>query len=67
MTQDRSDTDEHTESPLLLVKLTGYKLLNMLVISAFGIAKAILTYQGLSAVPTTLDWILGVVLTIMCV
>ncbi|KAK7685849.1 hypothetical protein QCA50_011195 [Cerrena zonata] len=37
----------------------------MLVISAFGIAKAILTYQGLSAVPTTLDWILGVVLTII--
>ena len=50
---------------MLLVKLTGYKLLNMLVISAFGVAKAVLTYQGLSAAPTTLDWILGVVLTIV--
>lgn len=37
------------------------------LISAFGIAKAILTYQGLSAAPTTLDWLMGVVLTVVWV
>ncbi|KAH9985921.1 hypothetical protein BJV77DRAFT_1071211 [Russula vinacea] len=41
--------------PPLGVKLTGYRLLNMSVVFVFGITKAILTYMGQSAVPTTLD------------
>ena len=46
------------------VKLTGYRLLNMATIFTFGMVKAILTYLGQSAAPTTIDWIAGVVLTI---
>ncbi|KAI0062472.1 hypothetical protein BV25DRAFT_1825470 [Artomyces pyxidatus] len=47
--------------PLLLIKVTGFRLLNTVVIFAFGVPKAVLTYKGQSAVPTTLDWILGIV------
>jgi hypothetical protein len=32
--------------PLLGVKLTGYRLLNMTTVFSFGIIKAILTYNG---------------------
>ncbi|KAI0049531.1 hypothetical protein FA95DRAFT_1604342 [Auriscalpium vulgare] len=48
------------ERPLLLIKITGFRLLNTAVIIAFGLAKAVLSYRGESAVPTTLDWVLGV-------
>ena len=51
--------------PPLGVKLTGYRLLNMSVVFIFGMAKAILTYMGRSAVPTTLDWIGGAFLAVM--
>lgn len=56
-----------SERPILLVKLTGYRLLNMAVLVAFGTAKAILSYMGKSVAPTVLDWILGVALSIMFV
>jgi len=46
----------------LLVKLTGYRLLNMLALITFGLAKSILSYEGYSVAPNTLDWVLGVVL-----
>ena len=49
--------------PPLGVKLTGYRLLNMSVIFAFGTSKAILTYMGRSAMPTTLEFIGGTLLT----
>jgi len=45
--------------PPLRVKLTGYRLLNMNAVFTFGMTKAILTYMGRSAMPTTLDWIGG--------
>ena len=51
--------------PPLRVKLTGYRLLNMSVVFTFGVAKAILTYMGESAMPTTLDWIGGAFLAVM--
>ena len=52
------------EQPPLGVKLTGYRLLNMGVVFAFGLTKAILTYMGQSAVPTTLDWVSGAFLAV---
>jgi len=51
--------------PPLGVKLTGYRLLNMSVVFTFGMAKAILTYMGRSAMPTTLDWIGGALLAVI--
>lgn len=53
------------KQPPLLIALTAYRLLNTIVIISFGTAKAVLTAQGKSAVPTVLDWMLGVVLTIV--
>lgn len=52
------------EHPPLGVKLTGYRLLNMGVVFVFGLTKAILTYMGQSAVPTTLDWVSGALLAV---
>jgi hypothetical protein len=52
-------------APPLGVKLTVYRLLNMSVVSVFGITKAILTYMGQSVAPTTLDWIAGALLGTM--
>ncbi|KAI0061114.1 hypothetical protein BV25DRAFT_1917087 [Artomyces pyxidatus] len=44
----------------LMVKLTLYRLLNIGVMAAFGVPKAIASYRGESAVPTTLDRVSGV-------
>jgi len=52
------------EQPPLGVKLTGYRLLNMGVVFVFGLTKAVLTYMGQSAVPTTLDWVSGALLAV---
>ena len=49
-------------APPLGVKLTVYRLLNMTTMISFCFAKGILTYKGLSTVPTTLDWVSGGVL-----
>jgi len=56
---------EEGPSPPLGVKLTGYRLLNIVLIFSIGVAKAVLTYQGKSTAPTTLDWVLGVLLAII--
>jgi hypothetical protein len=50
-------------APPLLVKLTGYRILNMVLIATFVVAKAILTYEGRPSA-TVLDWLLGGVITI---
>jgi hypothetical protein len=62
-----SQISQNEPRPPLLVKLTGYRLLNILVITVFVTWKAVLSYQGQSLVPTTLDWITGGVLTLGCV
>ncbi|KAH9060680.1 hypothetical protein EDB87DRAFT_1614773 [Lactarius vividus] len=51
--------------PPLGVKITGYRLLNMMTVFSFGSAKAILTYMGQSAAPTTLDWVAGTLLAVL--
>lgn len=51
--------------PPLGVKLTRYKLVNMMMMFAFCITKGILTYEGQSTMPTMLDWISGGVLAVV--
>ncbi|KAK7688151.1 hypothetical protein QCA50_008521 [Cerrena zonata] len=60
---ESNDTTRSSPS-VTKVKLTGYRLLNMAVIFTFGMVKAVLTYLGQSAAPTTIDWVAGVVLTL---
>jgi hypothetical protein len=49
-------------SPPLGVKLTFYRLVNMMTIFFIGIVKGSLSYQGKSTAPTTLDWVGGALL-----
>ena len=55
------------DPPLLLVKVTGYRLLNVAVITIVVTWKAVLSYQGQSVASTTLDWIGGGILALGCV
>jgi hypothetical protein len=41
------------------VKLTAYRLLNVVVILAFGLAKYILSLDGQSIAPAGLEWVAG--------
>ena len=59
--------DNQQDIPPLGVKLTGYRLLNISVILAFGISKAVFAYRGQSVVPTTLEWVAGTFLALMWV
>ncbi|KIM74306.1 hypothetical protein PILCRDRAFT_828375 [Piloderma croceum F 1598] len=59
-------TSEHEPPSLLLVKVTGYRLLNILVITIVVAWKAVLSYQGQLVAPTTLDWIGGGILALGC-
>ena len=57
--------DMDATPPPLGVKLTGYRLVFMATVSAFGTIKTILTYMGQSIAPTTLDWVAGTLLTVV--
>ncbi|KAI0045593.1 hypothetical protein FA95DRAFT_116155 [Auriscalpium vulgare] len=46
--------------PLLLIKVTGIRVLSIALIAACGISKAILFYQGQSTVPTAFELVSGV-------
>ena len=46
------------------VKITGYRLLNILIVLALGTVKLGMTLRGYSLVPTALDWITGVLFAI---
>ncbi|KDR80015.1 hypothetical protein GALMADRAFT_222932 [Galerina marginata CBS 339.88] len=46
-------------------KVTPYRLLFLSTTIALGTAKAILTYQGKAMISTTLEWIAGVVLSLL--
>ncbi|KAI0247203.1 hypothetical protein BJV78DRAFT_952521 [Lactifluus subvellereus] len=60
---DDLEENEVDAPPPLGVKLTGYRLLNLAVLLAFGVAKFVLSLQGQSVAPTGLDWIAGSMLT----
>jgi len=50
--------------PPLLIKLTGYRILNVVLIMAFVAVKAVLAYQGRPSA-TTVDWVSGGVVVIV--
>jgi hypothetical protein len=56
-----------TNRPLLLVKLTCYRLLTTAIIVTFGTVKAMASLKGKAVTATTMDWVMGVVLGTMCV
>jgi hypothetical protein len=66
-----SDTqgEGRQELPPLGVKLTGYRLLNISVILAFGIAKVVtvFAYCGRTVIPTTPEWVAGTFIAVMWV
>ena len=53
------------QRPPFYVAVTGYRLLNTGLIVGIGSAKAILVARGKSAAPSVLEWILGVILTVV--
>ena len=54
--------NEVDDSFPLGVKLTAYRLLNLVVMLAFGLAKFILSLKGQSIAPAGLEWVAGSVL-----
>ncbi|KAH9996398.1 hypothetical protein BJV74DRAFT_287864 [Russula compacta] len=58
---DPEENEVHTSLPLG-VKLTGYRLLNLVVLLGIGLFKFILSLQGQSIAPTGLEWVGGSVL-----
>ena len=62
---DTWDENEQQEQPPLGVKLTGYRLLVVGVISVFGVTKASLACCGQSSALTTLDWVAGTSMALM--
>ncbi|KDQ50624.1 hypothetical protein JAAARDRAFT_581263 [Jaapia argillacea MUCL 33604] len=44
--------------------LTGYRLSLTVVAICFGLSKAVLSYCGYTTVPSTLDWVFGVLISI---
>jgi len=56
------DAEAETNQPPLLVKLTGYRLLTILMTLAFGVPKAIQKVKGETL--TDLDWVIGITLGI---
>ncbi|KAJ7710542.1 hypothetical protein B0H17DRAFT_2661 [Mycena rosella] len=62
--QRASSWSSTPESPRRL-KVTGWRLLNTGVILRLGIYKAVATYFGQTTAPSTLDWVIGVVWTLI--
>lgn len=46
-------------------KLTVHRALIISLTTGFGLAKAILSYRGKSVAPTTIEWVFGVVVTLL--
>jgi hypothetical protein len=58
------NSDQENEGDVqvpLGVKLTTYRLLNLVVIFAFGLAKFIWSLKGQRAAPTGLEWAVGTI------
>ncbi|KDR80573.1 hypothetical protein GALMADRAFT_207602 [Galerina marginata CBS 339.88] len=56
-TGDASPRHGHGHAP----RMTGYRILVIVLTAGFGLSKAKLSYQGYSTAPNTLDWLYGVV------
>ncbi|KAI0086331.1 hypothetical protein BDY19DRAFT_960865 [Irpex rosettiformis] len=59
-----SDSDSHERRPSSSIKVTGYRILNTVVIITFGVWKGVASFRGEAIMSNTLDILLGVVLTI---
>ena len=46
-----------------LPPISGYQIVTILAVSAFGIVKAYLSYRELSQGANAIDWILGVIIS----
>jgi hypothetical protein len=57
--------EAETSRPLLLVKLTGYRLLTTAIIVTFGTVKAMVSLKGAAVTATALDWVMAVILGTM--
>jgi len=64
---DQDDPEEsEVDNPVPLgVKLTTYRLLNLVIIFASGLAKFILSLKGQSAAPTGLEWAAGTMFAVL--
>ena len=49
------------------VMLTGYRLLTTIVIMSIGIPKAVYSYYGQSLISPSLDWVGGIIITLLLV
>ncbi|KAJ7692463.1 hypothetical protein B0H17DRAFT_1061526 [Mycena rosella] len=56
-----------TPASRITVKITPWRLFNVVVVLSLGIYKATATYLGQPTALTTLDWIIGVVWALMYV
>jgi len=64
--EDACGKEPDEEDPLPLgFKVTGYRLLNVVVIAGFGIFEAVRGYCGQPLTPTTLELVGGTLLTLM--
>lgn len=59
------EAEEELPKPPLLVKVTGYRILNTSVIIGFGVWKSVASYRGDAILSTSLDLLLGVILATM--
>jgi hypothetical protein len=57
--EDPEGNEVDDDSFPLGVKLSAYRLINLVVILAFGLAKFILSLQGQSLAPAGLEWVTG--------
>lgn len=61
---DNGDDTSYSRPPLI-VKITGYRILNSCALLVFGTWKGVASYQGNAIISNTLDIIFGVVLTFL--
>jgi hypothetical protein len=63
-----SSPQQQNEPPhLLLVKVTGYRLLNSFIVIATTVWKAVLSYQKRSIAPTTIELVIAGIMALGCV
>jgi hypothetical protein len=63
--EDNTQDDDHQPTIPLGVELTGYRLLTTVVILGLGVPKAIYSYNGQALISSTLDWLMGILFTLM--
>ena len=57
--------DDPPPKPPFIVPLTAYRLLNISLIIGLGTAKAVLVARDQSCAPSVLEWVMGVIVTVL--